>query len=200
MKEVQETPVDADVLAEVANAADNMMLHMINLLIAIENDHYRIKNNEESENRYKDFKIRLEEIKKLIEQQEKIVPLIKGLLNERERPNLLETFTKLHKEAKARLKCPRTVWEAYEYLSCPCRILEFEPGKYRLENLTHGKWENAAVLNFKSFKIKPEGNGYYDIRVTDLAGEKHRYNQFGAELPIKNIRQRGKKLSEKNWS
>lgn len=200
LKEVQETPVDADVLAEVANAADNMMLHMINLLIAIENDHYRIKNNEESENRYKDFKIRLEEIKKLIEQQEKIVPLIKGLLNERERPNLLKTFTKLHKKAKELLDYPRTVWEPDEYLSCPCQILEFEPGKYRLENFEHGKWERAADSDFKSFTIKPDGNGYYDIRVTDLAGEKHRYNQFGAELPNKNIRQRGKKLSEKNWS
>lgn len=200
LKEGQDTPVDADVLAEVANAADNMMLHMIKLLIAIEADHFRTKNDEDSKKRYYSFEKRLEEIKKLIEQQEKIVPSFKGILNEGERPNLLKTFTKLHKEAKARLKCPRTVWEAYEYLSCPCQILEFEPGKYRLENFEHGKWERAADSDFKSFTIKPDGNGYYDIRVTDLAGEKHRYNQFGAELPNKNIRQRGKKLSEKNWS
>jgi len=198
LNEDQESPVDAGVLAEVANSADDMMLHMINLLIGIGYDYYRITSSKESKEQYQSLSKRLEEMMGLNNPKKPLIALFEGYLNEGNRRKVLEKFKEKYEEAKLILEdYPRTAWmDVYSFYTS--RIQELEPGKYRLENRVNKKWEKVAD-DFKSFRINVKSNGDCEITVTDLAGKKRKYDQLGRESPRENIRQSRKGLSRKNW-
>ena len=193
----QESPVDAGVLAEVANSADDMMLHMINLLVGVGEDYYRITSSKESKEQYQSLRKRLEEMMGLNNPKKPLIALFEGYLNEGNRRKALEKFKGKYEEAKLILEdYPRTAWmDVYSFYTS--RIQELEPGKYRLENRVNKKWEKVAD-DFKSFRINVKSNGDCVITVTDLAGKKRKYDQLGNMLSMKTQQSR-EKLTRKNW-
>ena len=196
LEENQESPVDAGVLAEVANSADDMMLHMINLLIGVGEDYYRITSSKESKEQYQSLRKRLEEMMGLNNPKKPLIALFEGYLNEGNRRKVLEKFKGKYEEAKLILEdYPRTAWmDVYSFYTS--RIQELEPGKYRLENRVNKKWEKVAD-DFKSFRINVKSNGDCVITVTDLAGKKRKYDQLGNKLSMKTQQSR-EKLTRKN--